>query len=178
MQEVGEINIDFSVIEAGNPKKLHIFDDSDWLYAETLPAYLVIILPGSKKEKTYSFKKYAINTLNSHNLGISCLKGDCTEEVYVDLPDGVYTITVKSGYQDIEKTKYYLKTDSFDLKKAEVVINNGVDPYDKELVDFVTEVNFLEDRAKAYTKEGNFVKASRYFEESRKKLDSYGCTSK
>ena len=178
MQEVGEINIDFSIIETGNPKKLHIFDDSDWIYAENLPAYLVIVLPGSKKEKTFSFKKYAINTLNSHNLGLSCLKGDCTEEVYVDLPDGVYTITVKSGYENIESTKYYLKTDLFDLKKAEIVINNGIDTYDKELIDFITEINFLEDRAKAYTKEGDFVKANRYFLESTKKLEKYGCSNK
>lgn len=175
MEAVGEIKIDFYVLETGNPEKLSVWDSSDWIYSESLPSYIVIKLPGSKKEKTYSFKKYAVNTLNSHNLGLSCLKGDCTEEEYVSLPDGIYTITLKSGYEDIETTKYYLKTDLFDLEREEVL---GVDNYDKDFINYMTEIKFLEDRAKAFTKKGDFVKANRYFEESRKKLETVKCQSK
>lgn len=173
MKEVGEINIDFSVLETGNPKKLSIFDTSDWIYSENLPAYLLIKMPGSKKEKTYSFKKYAINTLNSHNLGLSCLKGDCTEEQYVALPDGIYTITLKSGYENIDKTRYYLKTDTFDIEYAKVIITYGMDNFDEDFIEYMTEVKFWENKAKAHTVLGDFVKAQRFFEESKKMLSKY-----
>lgn len=171
--KIAKITIDFSVLETGNPAKISIFDDSDWAYSENLPSYLIIQVPGSKREKTYSFKKYGINTLNSHNLGLSCLKGDCTEEEYVDLPDGIYTITLKSGYEDIDKTKYYLKTDRFDIEFSKVMITYGLDDYNKDFIDYMTNVKFLEYVAKSHTVLGDFVKAQRFFEESKKMLNQY-----
>jgi len=173
MNTVGKINIDFYILETGSPYKLSIFDNSDWIYSQNLPSYLVIQMPGSTKEKTYSFKKEAINTLNSHNLGISCLKGDCTEEEYVKLPDGIYTITLKSGYENIEETKYHLKTDTFDIEYAKVMITYGLEIFDEGFIDYMTEVKFWEDKAKAHTLLGDFVKAQRFFEESKKMLNRY-----
>ena len=173
MEVVGQINIDFYILETGSPKKLSVFDDSEWLYSETLPSYLVIKLPGSKKEKAYSFKKNAINTLNSHNLGISCLKGDCTEEQYVSLPDGVYTITLKSGYEGIEETKYYLKTDTFDIDFAKVMAKYDSNSLDEGFIDYMTRIRFLKGVAESHTKLGDFVKANRFFTEIRDMLDKY-----
>ena len=100
-QIVGEIKIDFDVIQS-TVQTLWVGDSSDWVHAETLPATIDVVLPGSKKSLVFSYKKNAITSLNSHNLGITCLKGDCKDEVYGDLPDGVYTITVKSGYSNFE----------------------------------------------------------------------------
>lgn len=173
MGVVGEINIDFYVLETGSPKLLSIYDNSDWLYSENLPSYLVIKLPGSKKEKNYSFKKGAVNSLNSHNLGISCLKGDCTEEEYVALPDGVYTITLKSGYENIEETKYYLKTDSFDIDFSNTTIKYGLDTVEKDFVEHMTQIRFIEEVAKSHTKFGDFVKANRFFKEAQEMLKKY-----
>lgn len=173
MEQVGKINVDFYVLETGNPKKLSVFDNSDWIYAENLPSYLIIKIPGSKKDKTYSFKKEAINTLNSHNLGLSCLKGDCTEEEYVALPDGIYTITLKSGYEDIDQTKYYLKTDTFDIEYAKVIIKYGLEELDEGFIDYMTEIKFFLSVAKSHTLLGDFVKGQRFFEESKKMLNKY-----
>ena len=122
MNTVGQIKIDFQVIESDRPKYLTIGDLSTWLYASNKPSYISITLPGSKKAITYSWLKNAINTFNSHNLGLSCLSGDCTEETYTDLPDGIYTICLKSGFEDIEEVKYYLKTDRTKLEIAKTIV--------------------------------------------------------
>lgn len=172
MGTVGQINIDFYVLETGSPYILSIYDNSDWLYSENLPSYITILLPGSKKEKTYTFKKNAVNTLNSHNLGLSCLKGDCTDEHYVLLPDGVYTITLKSGYEEIEQTKYYLKTDTFDIEFSEEVKKNEGN-YDQTYINSMTRVKFIENVAKEYVKLGDFTKSSKYFKEAQSILNNY-----
>lgn len=177
MEVVGQIRVDFQVFETGNPKILSVADTSDWLYAENKPAYISIRLPGSKKEKTLSFKKYAVNNFNSHNLGLSCLRGNCTEETYVNTPDGIYTIKVLSGYEGIEKERYYLKTDVIDLEIAKALTLIGFDyteessqkikPYQK-IDQFLTV-------AKSWTKKGDFIKADRYFQEAVSLFNKQKC---
>jgi hypothetical protein len=170
MGEVGKINIDFYILETGEPRTISVFDNSDWLYSENLPSYLVINTPGSKKDRVFSFKKNAINTLNSHNLGLSCLKGDCTDENYVDLPDGIYTITLKSGYKDIEETKYYLKTDTIEIKLAEKVRSKGLDYNEKLFVESMLKVQWLISVAKMHTKLGDWQKADQFLTQAMDKL--------
>ena len=169
--EVGNININFSIF-SDDPNYLQIMDLSSWLYAKGLPSYISILVPGSKKPKNYTFAKEKISTFNSHNLGLSCLKGDCTEEEYVDLPDGIYTICVKSGYEGIETLKYYLKTDRFEVEMSKVMIKDGLE-YDKEFVLKMTKIRFLLDVAKSHALMGDFVKAQRFFEESKGLLKTY-----
>ena len=171
METVGKININFSVF-SDSPSHISVADMSDWLYAKGLPAYILITIPGSKKSKNYTFAKEKISTFNSHNLGLSCLKGDCTEEEYVDLPDGIYTICVKSGYEDIENSKFYLKTDRFEVEMAKVMIKDGLE-YDKEFVLKMTKIRFLLDVAKSHALMGDFVKAQRFFEESKGLLKTH-----
>jgi len=168
MELVGNIHIDFEVFETGNPKILSVADTSNWLYAENKPSYILIKLPGSKKDKTLAFKKYAVNNFNSHVLGLSCLKGDCTEETYVNLPDGIYTIKLLSGYEDIEKERYYLKTDVIDLEIAKALTLIGFDFTEdtaRQIKPFQKVKTFLT-VAKSWTKQGDFVKADRYFQEA------------
>lgn len=169
-----KINLDFYVLETGSPKIISIYDNSDWEYAEALPAYIAIKIPGSKKEKSFSFLKGGINTLNSHNLGLSCLKGDCKEEEYVDIPDGIYTITVKSGYEGLDNTKFYLKTDRFFIEYAKVLIKYGFE-YNKDepFIHYMTKIKFLVDVAKSHAITGDFVKAQRFFEEAKQLLKNY-----
>ena len=169
--EVGNININFSVF-SDDPLYLQIMDISEWIYAENLPAYILITIPGSKKPKVFTFNKKKINIYNSHNLGLSCLKGDCTEEVYNELPDGIYTICVKSGYEGIENSKFYLKTDRFEIEYAKVMVRDGID-FDKNFILYMTEVKFMLDVAKSHASLGNFVKAHRFFEEAKLLLKKY-----
>jgi hypothetical protein len=177
METVGKIHIDFEVFETGNPKILSVADTSDWLYAENKPSYISIKIPGSSKYKTVSFKKWAVNNFNSHNLGISCLKGDCTKETYVNLPDGIYTIKLLSGYEDIDREKYYLKTDEIDLEIAKSLTQIGFDFTDqtaKQIKPFEKIKDWLQ-ASKDETKKGDFVKADRYFQEASSLFNKQKC---
>jgi len=172
MSTVGKINIEF-LTSSTSPLHLVVEDFSDWVYAEQLPAYVTILIPGSKKPKTYTFKKHKRNIFNSHNLGLSCLAGDCKEEVYVDLPDGIYTICLKSSYENIENTHYYLKTDRFDIEYNKVLIKYGIDDADQNFINLMVKVRYVLDVAKSHTMNGDFVKSNRYFQESKKLLKKF-----
>lgn len=173
MQVIGDINIDFS-IHSDSPRYLYVSDLSEWVYAENQPSYILITLPGSKRQKKFTFNKKKINIFNSHNLGLSCLAGDCKEETYIDLPDGIYTVCVKSNYEGIDKTKFYLKTDRFEVEYSKVMIKYELEEFTgKEFIEYMIEVKFLLGVAKSHAKLGDFVKASRFFEESKKMLRKY-----
>lgn len=170
MTEVGTIFIDFEVFSK-TPKYLHVMDTSDWIYSENLPSYICITLPGSSKTKTFTFTKKKTNTFNSNNLGVSCFSGNCHEH-YVDLPDGIYTITVKSSFEDILKTVYYLKTDLFDHKWQKMLIDNGIENTDKDFINFIYRIKYTMDVAKSYTSVGNFKEANKYFNEANTLLNT------
>ena len=172
---MGKIKIDFQVLETKNPQLLMVSDNSEWDYAEDLNAWITIILPGSTKKLTFAFKKHSIEQFNSHNLGISCFRGDCEEEEYTDLPDGIYTICLKSGYEGIDKKRYYLKTDRFDIDFAKVVVKNGLEynEEDREFRDKILDVMWFAMTAKSHTIEGNFSEAKYWFEKAKNKLNIF-----
>lgn len=168
------IKIDFQVLESRNPQFLMVGDLSEWEYAENLPAYILITLPGSSNPITYSWKKDAINSFNSNNLGLSCLV-ECGEQKYVDLPDGIYTICLKSGFEEIEKVHYYLKTDRFEVELSKVIIANGLeyDPQDKSFREYIFEVKWFLLEAQSRAHIGDFSGAQNYFTEAQKMLKKY-----
>ena len=171
MEQVGKIIIDFDIMST-RQKNLVVADSSEWIYSENLPAFILVQMPGSSKKKTFPFKKNALNRFNSHLLGLSCFKDDCGDEVYLDLPDGVYTICVKSGYEGIENTKFYLKTDLFKQEFAKVMVKYGLE-FTDEGKDFLKEMMFIKGLvsvAEAHAHQGDFVKAQRFFEEAKDKL--------
>lgn len=168
---VGKIKIDFDVIQS-TVQTLWVGDSSQWLHVENLPANILITLPGSKRALVFSFKKKSINSFNSHNLGVTCLQGDCTEEVYGDLPDGIYTICIKSSITGFETTKYYLKTDRTELELSKVIVKHGFE-YSKNDKDFrnkIYDIDWLIKVAKSHSKLGDFVKADRFFQQARELL--------
>ncbi len=169
---VGKINIDFGV-SSTSPLHLVVEDFSTWVYAKDLPAYVLITIPGSKKPKTYTFKKFKRNIFNSHNLGLSCLSGDCKEEHYIDTPDGIYTVCLKSGYEDIEETKFYLKTDRFEVEYNKVLVKYGIDDVDQNFINLMVKIKYVLDVAKSHAMLGDFVKSDRYFQESKKLLKRF-----
>lgn len=172
MSTIGKINIEFA-ISSTSPLHLSVTDLSDWVYSEALSSYVTILIPGSKKPKTYTFKKFKTNIFNSHNLGLSCLSGDCSEENYVDTPDGIYTICLKSGYEDIEKTKFYLKTDRFEVEYNKVLVKYGIDGVDQNFINLMVKIKYVLDVAKSHAMLGDFVKSDRYFQESKKLLKRF-----
>ena len=172
MAQVGNININFTVF-SDDPQHLTVGDLSDWVYAENLPSYIEILLPGSKRPRTFTFNKKKLNIFNSHNLGLSCLSGDCTEEQYVDLPDGIYRICVKSNFEGIQKDKFYLKTDIFELETAKVLVKYGIDVMTDEFLTYMVKTEGILKVAKSHAMLGDFNKANMYFEEAKKRLKKY-----
>ena len=170
--EIGNININFTV-SSSSPMYLAVADNSDWIYSEALPAYVLITIPGSQNPKTYVFKKFKANIFNSHNLGLSCFTNDCKEEVYSDLPDGIYTICLKSGYEGIEKSQYYLKTDRFEAEYSKVLIKYGTEDVDQKFINLMVKIKYTLDVAKSHAMFGDFVKANTYFQEAKKLLNKF-----
>ena len=105
---------------------------------------------------------------------MSCLN-TCGEQDYVDLPDGIWTINVKSAYQGIEKIRYYLKTDRFRLELDKIYIKASLEYNikDKQLREDFSDVELMIRTAEAFARDGDFSKASRDFSEAQKILKKY-----
>ena len=172
--ETGQIIIDFEIYNSYNPQTLIVGDHSYWKNAENLPAYLLVTPPGSKTPISNVFKKHRLNIFQSVNLGLSCLT-ECDEQKYEDLNDGIWTFVLKSGYEGFEKTRYYLKTDRIRLKLDEVYIKAGLEynKEDKQLRNDLADIEFLLRTAEAFCRNGDWVKASRDFDEAKSILKKY-----
>lgn len=171
---IGKININFSVIPTGEPTHIWVGDNSDWRGAENLPSVIEITPPGAVNSVSHTFQKYKLNIFQSVNLGMSCL-AVCTEQNYTPLPDGIWQFTVKSGYEDIEKTRYYLKTDNLRLELDKIYTKVGLE-YSKDDRQFrkdMSDMEFLLITAEAFTRQGDFYKGQRNFLEVRAILDKY-----
>jgi hypothetical protein len=172
--EIGKIIINITVINDYDPRYLHVGDLSEWKGAKNLPATICIIPPGSKKSINTTFQKHRINSFNSTNLMLSCVK-ECEEQDYIDLPDGIWTLVLKSGYEGIEKTLYYLKTDRFTLELDKIYVRAGMD-FDKEKKQFredLQDLHFLINSAHSQIRVGDHAKANRDFTEAQVLLKKY-----
>lgn len=171
--EVGEIKIDFTIIPELNPQILKVCDNSDWFSAEDKQATIFIYPPGSGKAITHIFAKNKINTYNSSNLGLNCLT-ECGEQIYNDLSDGIYKICLKSAYEGLEKTRYYLKSDRFMVEFYKEFASKGLeyvntnDPIYDALYDAKKHLT----TAEAFMLDGDFTKANREFQEAQKKFNA------
>lgn len=170
--DIGVIKIDFTIVPELNPQIIKICDNSDWFSAENKQSTLYIIPPGSTKANTSIFAKHKINTYNSTNLQLSCLT-ECGENKLVDLTDGIYTIILKSAYEGIEKTRYHLKTDRFMVEWYKEWASTGLTYVDSKNPKYDALMDSRKHliTAEAYTIEGNFVLASREFQEAQKKFN-------
>lgn len=172
---VGEIKIDFTVDSAGlNAEVIRVIDNSEWFSAEDMQATIYIFPPGSSRAITHVFAKNKINTYNSVNLQLSCLSTDCTEQQYSSLSDGIWKVNVKSAYEGLEKTRYYLKTDRFRIEWYKEWINTGLDYTDTKNAryDALNDSKKHLTSAEAFMLDGDFTKANREFQEAQKKFNA------
>ena len=172
--EIGKISINFSIIPTGEPTHIWVGDNSDWRGAENLPSVIEITPPGASNPISHTFQKYKLNIFQSVNLAMSCLT-ICDEQNYEPLSDGVWQFTVKSGYEGIEKTRYYLKTDNIRLELDKIYTRVGLeyDKNDKQFRKDMSDIEFLLRTAEAFAKVGDFYKSQRNFKEVRTLLDKY-----
>lgn len=174
--EIGEINIDFQVINSNDPALLLVADFSDWKHIENKPAIIEITLPGASTANSFTFVKHSTNPFNANNLHIGC--GDC--EGRADLPDGIYTICLSASPNTFFKKRYYLKVDRLRLELDKIYAGAGLD-YDKDdkaQREATATIEFYLRVAAAHTRRGNIGKARQFFVEAEKLVRrSQKCTN-
>jgi hypothetical protein len=119
----GNVVLDFQVIPTYDPKVILISDLSQWAAMYGYEAVMEAILPGYKESKLMYWSKDQVNVYNSMTFGLSCTE-EC-KAVFTDLPDGVYSFTLKAS-DGTEKQRQYLKTDLLRLKIDELYITKGI----------------------------------------------------
>lgn len=171
---LGDINIEFYVFTEYDPNVLLVADVSNWLTLQDKVANIEIILPGSHKPIVYRLKKGSVNSFNSHNLGVSCFKGDCGDEEYVELPDGVYTITLKGSPSTFQKTKYHLKTDQLQARIDKVLMDLGYIYEDskKEIRKSLFNVQMTLTTAEAFIRQSEVRMAGEFYEIAQEELEN------
>ena len=170
---IGKIKIDFKILPTLDPTIIMVADNSDWFSAEDKVSTISITPPGSSKTINNVFAKKQLNIYNSSNLGLECLAICDETREYTSLSDGIWKITLKSAYQDLEKTRYYLKTDTFLIEWFKEWINTGLEYTDTKNLIYES---LLDSRkhlysAEGFMLEGDFTKANREFTEAQKKFN-------
>ncbi len=160
MSITGKIIIDFQVFDNENPKVLIVDDSSLWKHIEDNPSIIEITLPGESEPRVITFGKNRRNIFTSVILGISCFE-DCEENDYVDLPDGVYTITVKGSPDSFNKTRKFLKTSLLELELKQLFVTQGLECKDvsKSFLELKQEVDLYLKGAKSNITFNNSQKA-------------------
>lgn len=169
------ISVDFKVLESKDPETLIVGDVSrDWYIAENKPAYLKITLPGSKRTKNFTFIKNQINVFNSITLGLNKFKGNCQEESYINLPDGVYKIELVTDFEGIKIEKFYLKTDLIKKNIAKKIVDNYIkDKTETEaLYNKISDIDKKIMVAESFTIDGYYKEANKFFTEA---INEYKC---
>lgn len=113
------IYVDFQVYDSKDPKRLIILDTSIWAAISDKPTIIEIITPGFTTPVVNYFTQNGVNIFSSYSLGLNCK--DCGEE-NIDLPDGVYEITVKGSPDKFNKKKIYLKSTTIENKLDDILI--------------------------------------------------------
>ena len=101
------IHVDFQIYDSNDPKQIIVLDTSIWSQIENKQSIIEIITPGSTDVITLPYFKNSVNILNSNTLQLNCF--ECGDN-FIDLPDGVYEITVKGSPDKFNKKRFYLKT--------------------------------------------------------------------
>lgn len=163
-----KINIDFQVIPTFDPKTILVVDTSNWAHITEKPSIIEITLPGESDVITHYFDKNKINILNSNNLYSTC--HTCEEQPLIDLPDGIYTITVKGSPDKFNLTRQYLKTDVTRLKVDTFIstLNLNCDNISSDLINRIQRINLFLEAAESNTRLGNFFEAQQLLFKAQK----------
>ena len=163
---IEEPKLDFQVIETGDPKLLIVQDFSSWTTAENRVSTIEIEISNTEQTRVKFYQKNSYNGFNTSNLNLS----DFGE--YKNLPDGVYTITVKgspSNLYSIEKK--YLKTDKTELELAKLYLTLDIHQISDKNVKRTQHIRFIIEAAKSLMRDGQFVKAAEALKRAKEDID-------
>ena len=162
--------IDFQIIETYDPRRILVSDFSEWEHLDKEQSSLEVVTPDGNTV-VLPFKKFAMNGLNSVNLGIGC----ADDGSFLDLPDGIYKITLLSCNDKFFKTRHYLQSDIAQgkLDKLFTMVDYDCKNVDKDRRDKLLTLDYLMKTSKAATRKGDLTLAENFFECALETLDSY-----
>ena len=168
MSKTDNPKIDFEILNIARPTKLVIADSSLWGFIEEKPSVIEIIPPMKDIGVSHYFNKNQNNIFNSSNLYLSEVG------LTTDLPDGVYTITLK-GSDCHEVSKYYLRTESIEIRLAKAYLQTDFldNSKDTEIKDFLSEIRSLIAGANSAVKFGELVKGTQILSKANEYLKNY-----
>lgn len=170
------IKIDFTILPTKEPKEIVLLDTSQWGVAYNQPAYLSILPPGYTNYINHSFVKQTYTILNSSNLGMGCITGECNGGELEDLDDGIWEFCLKSAYQGIDKKRFFLKDDKLrtEIDKIRITLfeNQGFNfPTKNETVKQLNTIEFLLATAHSLIRQGRNNDAMKGYNESVKLVE-------
>jgi hypothetical protein len=174
-----KINIDFQVIDTRDPRVLMLADSSEWGQIEGQPAIIEIITPGESEPIVLNWDKKKINIFNSNNLLLTCPTGDCEPADLIDLPDGVYEITLKGSPDTFNKTRKYLKTNlaQLELDKIYITLNLNCPETDTNILKTIQKIELLIKAAESNVRHDNMCEAQELFFKAQEMIeDIKGCS--
>lgn len=158
------INIDFQVLDTRDPRIISIMDSSTWGHIVNKPSIIEIVMPGERNPIVHYFMKKQINIFNSINLALNCVS-ECGEAELLDLPDGIYTITVKGSPDSFSMTRKYLRTTQtqLELDKLFIRLNLLCQRGDINDLKAITDIMLLLKAAEANVRFDNIETAQKLF---------------
>lgn len=169
-EDMNNIHLDFEVIGSYNPKTLRVADQSEWGILADRPAIIEIKRPGSEEIYTYYLGKNQLNVFNSKTLGVN---PGAPANDFVDIPDGIYDITIKGSPSSYSANRKYLKTDSMRLNIDKVWARAGVlcEDEDDEIIEKIKEVEFVLTVAESSMRLGNFDTVQQLMDKAQHLID-------
>ena len=169
-EDMNNIHLDFEVIGSYNPKTLRVADQSEWGILADRPAIIEIKRPGSEEIYTYYFGKNQLNVFNSKTLGVN---PGAPANDFVDIPDGIYDITIKGSPSSYSVNRKYLKTDSMRLNIDKVWARAGIlcEDEDDEIIEKIKEVEFVLTVAESSMRLGNFDTVQQLMDKAQHLID-------
>lgn len=152
---MNKVNLELAVLDTKDPRFLSIMDLSDWSYLSEKIAIVEIILPGYVEPVVYEWDKGQVNVFNSYNL-----LQNCTDpSALLNLPDGIYQITIKGSPDTYNYTISYLKTDLVQIDLDNILIASDLNCMDMDVVEQMQTLEFLIKSAEANVRHDNVRKA-------------------
>lgn len=167
------IVIDFIIdsLKSRDPRFLVVFDLSVWGALQGRPTKIGIVRPGATQPVEHYFDQGSNFVINSYMLDLSCIGCDGVE--YLELPDGLYEITITSTPTSYTKTKKYFKTDQLEFEIDELILKyaSDCDTGINSIKDKVTDFKLMLRGVDAYVKVDNICKAQELYNQVEKEVN-------
>lgn len=154
-------NLDFEILDTGNPKTLVFLDSSDY-YTEPERPLIEVTLPGHSRYFLLNAAAKKVNTYNSNTIGLTEILNSFE---LVNLPDGVWKFKFKvCPYDKVYIQKHHLRTVELEERLGKVyeylTLSDCDVERDVKLNNTLIDVLLAIESGKANAKKGNTKKAS------------------